>query len=315
MSNDAMLDCLVVGGGPAGLTAAIYLARFRRNFRVIDAGDSRASWIPLSHNHAGFPDGISGDALLSRMRAQAERYGAVIEKDEVTRLERREGGGFAAKVGDRTLLAEKVLLATGALDIEPDLPNVKDAVRRGLVRHCPICDAYEVIDQKVALVGYGKCRIREAFLLRGYTADLTVMTLGRPLDMSDEERAMLRDAGIRVIDEPVSEIALEGDRIAAWRMESGVEHRFDTLYTALGFRMRSKLALDLGAEADEDGALIVGDHQRTSIPDLYAAGDVVRGLAQISVGMGHAAIATTDINHAWTTRLPVAEPQREKLRA
>ena len=98
MSNDAMLDCLVVGGGPAGLTAAIYLARFRRNFRVIDAGDSRASWIPLSHNHAGFPDGISGDALLARMRAQAERYGAVIERGEVSRLERLDGGGFVRAV-------------------------------------------------------------------------------------------------------------------------------------------------------------------------------------------------------------------------
>jgi len=312
MSDDAMLDCLVVGGGPAGLTAAIYLARYRRRFRVVDAGDSRASWIPLSHNHAGFPEGVSGDELLSRMRAQAERYGAVIERGEVTRLERLEGGGFEAVVGDRALRAEKVLIATGALDVEPDLPDVKDAVRRGLVRHCPICDAYEVIDRKVALVGYGKCRIREAFLLRAYTADLTVLTLGRPLDMPDEERALLREAGIRVIDEPVSGIALEGDRIAAWRMESGVEHRFDTLYTALGCRMRSQLALDLGAEADEDGALIVRDHQRTSIPDLYAAGDVVRGLSQISVGMGHAAVAATDINHAWTTRFPAADHERER---
>src|SRR5688500_8938070 len=103
MPDDAMLDCLVVGGGPAGLTAAIYLARFRRSFRVIDAGDSRASWIPLSHNHAGFPDGISGNALLARMRAQAERYGTVIEGGEVGRLERLEGGGFAASVGERTL--------------------------------------------------------------------------------------------------------------------------------------------------------------------------------------------------------------------
>jgi thioredoxin reductase (NADPH) len=308
MPDDAMLDCLVVGGGPAGLTAAIYLARFRRSFRVIDAGDSRASWIPLSHNHAGFPDGISGTALLARMRAQAERYGTVIEGGEVGRLERLEGGGFAASVGERTLRAGKVLIATGAEDIEPDLPNIKDAVRRGLVRHCPICDAYEVIDQKVALVGYGKCRIREAFLLRNYTADLTVLTLGRPLDMSDEERDMLRDAGIRLIDEPVSEIALEGDRIAAWRMESGREHRFDTLYTALGFRMRSRLAHDLGAEVDEDGALLVDDHQRTSVPDLYAAGDVVRGLAQISVGMGQAAIATTDINRAWLGRYQAAAP-------
>jgi thioredoxin reductase (NADPH) len=299
------LDCLVIGAGPAGLTAAIYLARYRRRSRVIDAGESRASLIPLSHNHAGFPDGISGPELLQRMRTQAERYGAQIESGRVDRLERLEDGQFRAWIGAASLTAKRVLLATGAVDIEPELPGVERAIYRGLVRHCPICDAYEVIDQKIALIGYGKCRVQEAMLLRGYTADLTILTLGRDLEISAGERHALEQMGVRVLNEPVSRLLVEGNRIAAWHLDSGEKYQFDSLYSALGSRMRSALATGLGAECDEDGALIIDSHQRTTVQGLYAAGDVVQGLSQISVAMGHAAIAATTINAS--LELPVSE--------
>jgi thioredoxin reductase (NADPH) len=291
------LDCLVIGAGPGGLTAAVYLARYRRDFLVVDAGASRAGWIPVSHNLPAFPDGIPGPELLARMRAAAERHGARVEAGEVRRLE-RAGDGFAADLGGRTVTARRVLLATGVDDVQPELPDLGDAVRRGLVRVCPICDAYEARDRKVAIIGYGKCRVREALLLRTYTTDLTLLTLGRELELTGEERAELREAGVRLVEEPVAGIAAEGDRVAAWRMRSGAEHRFDVLYTALGLRARSGLATALGAEHDGDGALVVDDHQRTSVPGLYAAGDVVRGLGQVSVATGQAAIAATAINNS-----------------
>jgi thioredoxin reductase (NADPH) len=291
------MDCLVIGGGPAGLTAAIYLARFRRDFQVVDAGASRASWITVSHNHPGFPEGVSGADLLSRMRAQAERYGARIGPGEISRLERLPDGSFSASIGADRLRARTVLLATGVQDIEPELPNLEGAIRRGFVRHCPICDAYEAIDRQVAIIGYGKCRIREALLLRVYTSDLTLLTLGKEIVLPTDEQELLREAGIRVLDEPVSELSVEGNKIAAWRMTSGMVHRFDALYTALGLSIRSNLARELGADHDEDGALIVDRYQRTSISGLYAAGDVASGLTQISVAMGQAAIAATTINN------------------
>jgi thioredoxin reductase (NADPH) len=232
------------------------------------------------------------------MRAQAERYGARIIEGEVLRLERGEDGHFVADLGTRTVTARRVLLATGAEDIQPELPDLEGAVRRGLIRVCPICDAYEAQDRKIAIIGYGKCRVREALLLRTYTSDLTLLTLGRQLELTAEERSALRAAGVRIIEEPVAEIATgEGD-VAAWRMHGGALHRFDTLYTALGLRGRSGVAAALGAEHDEDGALLVDDQQRTSVPDLYAAGDVVRGLGQISVAMGQAAVAATAINNS-----------------
>ena len=154
------LDCLIVGGGPAGLTAAIYLARFRRRAVLVDAGSSRAAWIPISHNHPGFPDGIAGEELLARMRAQAGRYGASILAGEIGRLERRADGFTATMADGSRLRARHVLLATGGEDQPPpmDLPTLGEAVGRGLLRYCPICDAYEARDRRIALVGARKCR-------------------------------------------------------------------------------------------------------------------------------------------------------------
>jgi thioredoxin reductase (NADPH) len=296
------MDCLVVGAGPGGLTAAIYLARYLRDFLVVDAGASRAAWIPLSHNHAGFPEGIPGRELLARMRRQALRYGARIERGEVEGLRCEADGSFTATIDGRGLRARRVLLATGVDDIEPELPDLDGAIRRGFVRHCPICDAYEVRGQKVAIIGYGKCSVREVLLLRGYTADLTLLTIGRGLELPDDERRLLEEAGVRLVDEPVREIAIEGDRIGVWRMQSGQELRFDTLYTALGLRGRSGLAKAVGAALDPDGMLLVDEHQRTSVPGLWAVGDVVKGLGQISVAMGQAAVAATDIHNSLERR-------------
>jgi thioredoxin reductase (NADPH) len=116
------------------------------------------------------------------------------------------------------------------------------------------------------------------------------------MEISPEERATLHEAGIAILETPVSGLTIEGDRIAAWHMQDGSRQRFDTIYSALGTRVRSGLATDLGARCDEDGALEVDRHQQTSVPGLYAAGDVVSGLSQVSVASGQAAIAATAIN-------------------
>lgn len=293
-----MLDCLIIGGGPAGLIAATYLGRFRRNVEVVDAGSSRASLIPLSHNYPGFPDGITGDELLIRLRDQASRYGARLTTGRIEHLSRNEDGTFMAMNGHQALQAKNVLLATGVLDIEPVLPNLADAIRQGYVRHCPICDGYEVIGQKVAVIGHGSKLMREALFIRHYTDNLTVLSLGQDIGLSDDEHRILSDHQIRVIDEPIAEVHIENGRIAALRGQSGKQHQFDTLYSALGTKVRSELALALGAERDGQDCLVVGqDHVETSIPGLYAAGDVVSGLNQISVAAGQAAIAATAIHN------------------
>jgi len=300
-SNGDILDCLIVGGGPAGLTAALYLARFKRRFLVVDSGSPRAAWIPTSHNIPMFADGISGRDLIARARQNLEQYGPCIEAGTVTGL-RKQPDRFIAVVerqgeGTRQIAARRVLLATGAVDIEPDLPNLPNAVQRGLVRYCPICDGYESRDRKVAVIAYGDHGIGEAvFIARTYCRDVTLLTLGQHLELDTEQQARLDEHGIKVIEAPVEALDMDGDRIAAMNV-NGQEYRFDVLYSALGLKYRSDLALSLGAEHDPKGSLVVDGHCQTSVKGLYAAGDIVRGIDQIVVGMGHAALAATHIHN------------------
>ena len=141
--DEPVLDCLVVGGGPAGLTAAIYLARFHLDIMVVDGGKSRAAWIPCTRNHAGYPDGIAGTELLQRMRDQACKYGAKVQTEFVTKLEKDEESGlFTATWGSGDAKARSVLLATGVTNRRPPMDEAlhDDALARGLIRYCPICD-------------------------------------------------------------------------------------------------------------------------------------------------------------------------------
>ena len=301
-----MLDCLIVGGGPAGLTAAIYLARFRRNVRVIDAGGSRASLIPRSHNYPGFPDGVSGAELLLRLREQAERYGAVLTTGNVEDLTRVDQAHFVARTDTEAIEATTIMLATGAMDVEPALPNIKDAIRSGLIRHCPICDGYEVIDRDVAVIGRGAKGLNEARFLRHYTDKVTLFTLGGPHEISDGARAALEACGIAVVDEALAEVCTQEGAIVGLQTRSGTMYRFETLYSALGCHVRSDLARAVGAACDEAGQIVVDDKLRTTVPGVYAIGDVANDLNQIAVGAGHAAIAATQIHNLLRANTPLA---------
>jgi len=300
-SNGDILDCLIVGGGPAGLTTGLYLARFKRRFAVIDSGTPRAAWIPTSHNIPVFAEGISGEEILLRTRTNLEQYGAVVQAGRVTGL-KKQPDRFIAVVEDNDggmeqIAARRVVLATGSVDIEPDLPDMPNAVQRGLVRYCPICDGYESRDRKIAVIGYGAHGIGEAvFIARTYSRDVTLLTLGQPLELNPEQQARLEEHDIKIVESPVESLEMEDDRISAVHM-GGKEHRFDVLYSALGLKYRSDLAISLGAKHDPSGGLIVDSHCQTSVKGLYAAGDIVRGLDQIVVGMGHAALAATHIHN------------------
>ncbi|HEY8538936.1 MAG TPA: NAD(P)/FAD-dependent oxidoreductase [Steroidobacteraceae bacterium] len=286
------LECAIVGGGPAGLTAAIYLARYRRRIVVFDKGDSRLALIPRSHNCPGYPHGIPGKELLGRLREQAEHYGVTIVPEEVTSIERTPDR-FELRTSERDVASRLVLLATGIVDVQPQLEHLRTAIREGHVRLCPVCDGYEAIGKSVAVLGPAHKAIEKALFLRPYTDELTVF-LSEPSDIDDSQRHALDEAGIGLHDEVVADLAIDGDEIAVV-LADGSEHSIEVLYPALGSNVRSNLAVALGARCLDSGYLEVDAHQRTSIPGLYAAGDVVNELNQICVAMGHAAIAATDI--------------------
>jgi thioredoxin reductase (NADPH) len=291
--NTEILDCLVVGGGPAGLTAALYLARYRRHARLFDAGESRAALIPESHNYPGFR-GIAGPELLARLRAQAEEYGSVIEKGTVTTVA-RDDELFVARCNNSEIRARSVLLATGLIDHRPPIEGFEDGVYSGAIRFCPICDGFEAMDQRIGVLGDTEDAGKKALFLRTYTRDVFLFPTD---DAPNAKRDELIAAGVTVVGKP-RRVENIGDKVSV-AVEGGAPVDLDVLYPALGCTVRSELAVSLGAACDPTGNLRVDAHQQTTVDLLYAAGDVVTDLHQLSVATGHAAIAATDIHN----RLP-----------
>ena len=291
--NPLQVDCAIVGGGPAGLTAALYLARYRRRIVVIDAGQSRAALIPVSHNYPGFPQGVSGSELLQRLREQARHYGVDVLQARAHSLLRLPLG-FELKVEKRSVHAATVLLATGVLDRKPDIPGIDEATLAGAVRWCPICDAYEVQNQRVGMISPPREGYKHALFLRTYTRTLYWFVKGDVNKIGKAERDNLAELNIEVISSAVTDIrALPGPTVHL-STHAGESYVLDTLYPMVGCEPCVQLLEGLGARQDDFHQLWVDEHQQTSVPGLYAAGDV---LNQMSVGAAHAATAATAIHN------------------
>jgi thioredoxin reductase (NADPH) len=294
--SEHLLDCLVIGAGPAGLTAATYLARFRRHILLADAGASRARWIPASHNCPGFPFGVAGNELLARFRLQADTYGVPQVRTRVIRLDRFDGG-FTASDGERHWQARTVILATGVVDRLPAIDGLEQAIATGAVRLCAVCDAYEARDEVIGVLAPAHAAIGHAAFLRTFSRHVLALAADdTPWDEAALQRA--RDCGVQPWPAPQRLELVEGACLAYFA--DGRRLRLDTLYPVLGADAQSELAAALGAALDQEGALEVDDHLQTSVPGLYAIGDVVSALNQISVAVGHAAIAATAVHR----RLP-----------
>jgi len=290
-----MLDCLVIGGGPAGLLAAVYLGRYRRSVQVIDAGESRAATIPESHNYPGF-FGIAGSELLRRLNAQARQYGAELMGGRVTSL-RKKGKSFVATSSGSDVHARFILLATGLVDHCPPIEGQPAECPSEVVRFCPICDGYEAMDRRVGVLGDMKAGGKKALFLRTYTKDVSLFLTDETADVEWQKK--LIKAKVTIVGE-LQQVRQGTEKTVTVATQRGKIHEVDALYPALGCNVRSDLATGLGAVSTANGNLEVDDHQRTTVEGLYAAGDVVTDLHQLSVAFGHAAIAATDIHN----RLP-----------
>lgn len=298
--EDAQLDAVVIGAGPAGLVAALYLRRFHRNIAVLDGGDARALRIERSWNVPGFPAGIPGAELLARMREQLHDVRGRVTFARVRGLEREVTGGFRILGTEgRAWRARTVLLATGARDHEPALPGARKLRERGLLRQCPICDGHEHSGQRLVVVGQGDHGAREALFLAHFTPHVALVPFLDGCPPSAGLQQQLQDSGVAHLPGPPQAVRANDDGHGLTLVDAeGEAHAFEALYSALGCHPRAELALGLGAETDEAGNLVVDRHCMTRVAGLYAAGDVTGGLDQISVACGQAAIAATAIHNA-----------------
>jgi len=287
---------IVVGAGPAGLTAAVYFGRFRRRCLLLEDGHSRARWIPTSHNIPGFTAGIGGEEFLATLKEQALKFGAQVRRAHVSSLGDDEGI-FIVRTDNGALLSRYVLLATGVRDHLPPIEGAENAVTRSVLRVCPICDAFEAIDQRIAIIGDGAMGEREAEFLRHYSDRVTVLDIG--LSSGIRKPPPTGAGGVERISIDLSQLEIKNNRVTL--TSSHGERYFDVAYLALGSTPQHGLARSLHAQCDERGALMVNAHQATSVPRLYAAGDVVRGLNQVVVAAAEGAVAATDIHNQLRT--------------
>lgn len=284
-------DCVIIGAGPAGLTAALYLARFRRHFKIFDSGESRAALIPVSHNYPAFVKGVAGVRLLELLKAQLACYETTITAEKVRKLNKK-GEQFEVFTDSAHYLASTVLLATGVVDISPDLAHAEKAIAEGLLRYCPVCDAYEVKNKRIGVIVQDRKGLNEAFFVRHYSADVFVLTQKKAV-FTDYDKRRMKQAGIRLLPQPDIHFDF---RHRCIQIQGEQTLLLDTLYAALGTIQQNKLAIDLGAHEDK-GDVLVNRHQQTAIPGLYAAGDMTAGLNQIVVAEGQGAIAATAIHN------------------
>jgi thioredoxin reductase (NADPH) len=295
--SDAALDCLIVGGGAAGLVAAVYLGRFRRNACVVDDDASRLTMIPRTRNVMGFPGGIAGAELLERLRRHAAEYDVPVQRGRVERLDRDGPDGFVAHVAGERLRARFVILATGARDVAPEVAGLAPSLAAGVVRYCPVCDGYETKGRRVAVLGREIHGLRESTFLAGFGNEVTWLSMGSHEQLPAAELQRLHDRRVAITGgEPRHIHCAPGEGVTV-EMHDGKRHAFDVLYPALGMVHASQLAVAAGARVQDDGQLEVDEHLQTSVDRLYAAGDVAAGLNQINVAAGHAAIAATAIHN------------------
>jgi len=289
-----MYDSIIVGGGIAGLQAAIQLGRYRRKVLLIDKGDGRSALCRSYHNALGYPDGVSGKWLREVGRRQAEGYGIELLQGDVTEASKTDDGFRVRCENDHSLPADyearTLLLATGVKDRLPDIPGLRPTL--GLTVYiCPDCDGFEIQGKHTLIMGSGNVGARMALTLTYFSSDLLYINHERkPID--DELQQKLREAGIDVINEPIARVLLEGDeeegRMAGASLANGQTVRAERGFVAFGGNeVRSDLAKQLHVERMENRHIITDPRSKmTSVPGVWAAGDVAVHSEQMTIAMG-----------------------------
>ena len=288
-------EVVIVGGGPAGLTAALYTTRLGHDAAVINRGGGRAAMMRETHNVIGVPESVSGNEFLATAVDQLESYGTAYHRDFVSDVARTDDGRFRVEAGDVTAVADRVVLATGFSDERPDPPLPRTG--RGL-HYCLHCDAYMFVDEPVYVMGHGESAAKVAMIMLNFTDDVDLLTRGESPEWSDETDRQLRAHPVEVVETEIAGVENGEDGwLEALTFEDGTRRSYRGGFAMYGSDYNDDLAADLGCELNDDGTVAVDDHGRTTADGVYAVGDVVPGHNQIPVAMGQGAKAGIAIHY------------------
>jgi thioredoxin reductase len=283
-------DVVVVGGGAAGLNAALVLGRARRRVAVVDSGTPRNA--PAAHMH-GFlsRDGMPPTDLLAAGRSEITRYGVEFIADEVVSI---ETGFFVRLAGGRVLTARRVLVATGVRDELPEIPGVRQRWGRDVL-HCPYCHGWEVSDQQLGVLGTHPDAVQHALLVRQWSAD--VIFFAHTYRLTTGEATQLQARGIRVVTGEVSRLVIDADRLTGVELAAGQVIARTAVFIRPHIVPRPDgLLTGLGCEVDDAGFATVDATGRTSVVGVWAAGNVADPRAQVISAAGAGSAAAIGMN-------------------
>ena len=292
--HEKVWEVVVIGGGLAGLSAAIYLARAQRHVLVVHSGHSMAVWEPDVQNYLGFPQGVAGSELLARGREHAMQYGATMIVDEVRTLN-RDADDFVMEGLRSTYRARRVLLATGLTHLPADIPGVRECLGRSLF-FCKDCDAYRLQHKRIAIIGWNAEAAEYALAMLAFTPTVCLATHGREPAWPDTHARWLMEYGVPVHGERIVSVDHRDGRLHGVTLDGAARLELDAMFTVRGDLYHTQLAQDIGARCDAQGQLMIDHELQTSVRGLYAAGCVTPANCQMIIAAGQGAAAAQAIN-------------------
>ncbi|TDC81249.1 NAD(P)/FAD-dependent oxidoreductase [Actinomadura sp. 7K507] len=285
-------DVLIIGGGPAGLSAALVLSRARRSVTVVDAGEPRNA--TAEHMHGFFTrDGMPPGLLLETGRTEVRGYGGEIVDGRVEHAAPADGGGFVVTLADGTRLkGRQLLVTTGVTDVLPDVPGLQERWGRE-VQMCPYCHGWEVRDKRIVVLANSPQSLHQATLLTQWSPDVTLIIQKAP---EGEDATRLDARGIRVVEGEARRVVVENDRLTGIELPDGSVLGCDAVFVAPDFVAKDGPLTDLGCETGEDGFVAVDATGRTSVPGVWAAGNVTNPMGQVIIVASAGAMSAAMIN-------------------
>ena len=287
-------DVIIVGGGFAGLSAAIYLGRSRRKTMLIHNNRSMAKWEADVQNYLGFPEGIDGGELLARGMQQAVRFQVRVIEDDIYSLF-RDGDAFCLKGVERDYHARRVLLATGLTHVPPEIPGVKDCLGRSLF-FCKDCDAYRIQGKPIVIIGVNNEAADYALAMLLFTSSVMICTNGQTPCWTPDRAAWLKEYAVVVRHDRIRALSHNDGQLTACSFEVGDVVPVQGAFTTRGDVYHNDLATGAGAQLDDEGQIIVDHCSKTTVSGLYAAGCVTPSNCQMIIAAGQGAIAGQSIN-------------------